>query len=274
MTVLATFPGRFGDLLWALPSCRALAEQGGSPVDLVLGGEFASILPLLRLQPYLQTVEALPDWHLVPPDEWKAPLAEAQRQVYDQVVDLGYRGWPDRPLPQAIAAQAGIAIDLTRPWIATPAGNGVQGLRGQIGGGTTPPVVAIGFTEAYFELKVGLVHLWDPHLPPYAVLTPPGSRWQTERPVGSYPLRPCTWLEAAGIIRGANLFVGDCSALHVLAVGLGKPVLLCEPMEARWNSIFYPLGMDGPQVTVVRGNDSRPSFDARACADAIREALR
>jgi hypothetical protein len=69
------------------------------------------------------------------------------------------------------------------------------------------------------------------------------------------------------------VFLGDCSAWHVLAMAMGIPVVLVEPLEARWNPIFYPLGMDGPQVTMVRGNDGNPTFDARHVADALTRAL-
>ncbi len=264
MRILCSFPGRYGDIGWALPTCRALAERHDTPVDLVIAGEFAGILPLLRLQPYLGTVEALPDWHMTPPEEWKAPGLQGRLEGSGLIVELGYRGWPGKPLPFAMAETAGVEIDLTRPWISTPPSHD----------GT---VIAVGFTEAWFELKVGLLNLLGRQLPPHLILTPHGSRWQAERPLGPlgpYQVCPCDWLQAATRIRNSRLFFGDCSALHVLAVGLGKKVLLCEPMEGRWNPIFYPLGMDGPQVTVIKGNTGLPSFDARHCADAIREALR
>jgi hypothetical protein len=62
MRVLVTFPGRYGDLLWALPSVRAVSEAIGGPVDLVIAGPFGSIVPLLEQQDYLGTVTARPDW--------------------------------------------------------------------------------------------------------------------------------------------------------------------------------------------------------------------
>ncbi len=47
---LCTFPGRYGDIIWALPTVRGISEVEG-PVDLLIAGEFASIVPLLEQQP-------------------------------------------------------------------------------------------------------------------------------------------------------------------------------------------------------------------------------
>lgn len=257
MSLRISFPGRFGDLLWALPTVRTLSEKYGGAARLYIAGEFASIAPLIQEQPYIADVIPLASWGLTPPNEWQAPIPDAEGTV----IHLGYRGWPTKPLPYAVAEQAGVEIDINRPWI-------------QIEGPYPPTEIAIGFTEAWFELKLGLViaTLNDKRGdPPYLVLTPRGTRWRTEaRGVAVYET---TWLEAAGVIRNSDLFFGDCSALHVLACAMGKPVVLMEPMEARWNPIFYPYGMDGPHVTVVKGNDGRPTFDARACAAALKKAL-
>lgn len=260
MSTLCTFPGRYGDLLWALPSVRAIAERLGEPVDFAVAGEFRSMLPLLQLQPYIRTAYAIDTWGLTPPDEWRAPV-DLHGTDWDVVIDLGYRGWPTKPLPYQIAEQAKVTIDLSRPWI-------------QVDGPGIPLDVAVGFTETWFELKFGLLMAIDRLYinPTYIQLTLPGTRWTTET-TGYASVEVVDWLGAARAIRNADLFFGDCSALHVLAVALGKPVLLCEPMEARHNDIFYPLGKTGPQVTLITGNDGKPTFDARHCADAIRQAL-
>ena len=71
----------------------------------------------------------------------------------------------------------------------------------------------------------------------------------------------------------AQIVLGCCSALHVLAVALGKRCVSMEPAEARWNPIFYPLGTTG-RVKLVMGSDNRPTFDARAVRQAVEEALR
>jgi hypothetical protein len=259
-------PGRAGDIAWALPSCRAIAEATGSPVDLLITHEFAPLKELLRVAcPYLANVEVLPGWNLVPPREWDAPIAE---QEGVRLVHLGYRGWPDRTLPHCIYEQTKreypdlplAPLDLDRPWL-------------EIRGAGVPCEIAVGWTETYFELKYGLTCLLAdrPGQPPWLVLAPPGGRWDRERRPGHIPLYPCRWLEAARAIRNADLFFGDCSALHVIAVALGKRCVLVEPQEGRLNSIFWP--MDESRVTCVRGSDGLPTFDARHCADTLKRVL-
>ena len=239
--MICTFPGRYGDILWSLPTVRALSEKLGEPVTFYIGGEFKGLIPLLLQQPYIRAVEALPNWGLTPPEEWIAPLVLSSD--VEELVHLGYRGWPHLPLPYFIAEQAGVEIQLDRPWIT-------------VAGSAPSCTIAVGFTEAWFELKFGLLSTFNPDHgdPTMLLLTIPGSRWMTE---ARYTIR----------------LACDCSALHVLACAMGKKVILMEPMEGRWNPIFYPYGMDGPQVTVVKGNDGRPTFDSRHCADTLRKAL-
>lgn len=282
--ILVTFPGRHGDLLWALPTVRAIAETTGGPVDLQIAGEFGGLLPLLLSQPYLGSVFADARWGLTPPNEWQAPPAWPPRReggeaehfqtppdplyTYDKVYQLGYRRWPELPLPLEIDQTVRVdlelpPLDLSRPWITVAPWTQVAHR------------VAIGFTDCHFELKVGLLQIlkgyrWpEPQGFSAVVLPPPGSRWVVEQ---KYQL--VDWVEAARRIRAADVFLGDCSALHVLAVAIGTPCVVMEPMEARWNGIFYPCGMEGPQVTVVKGLDGQPTFDSRHTSEALQAALK
>jgi hypothetical protein len=54
---------------------------------------------------------------------------------------------------------------------------------------------------------------------------------------------------------------------------MGKPCVIMEPMTERLNPIFWPLGQDGPQVTLVRGNDRQATFDARHTAETLERVL-
>lgn len=269
MKIRCTFPGRHGDLLWALPTVRLISETYDTKVDLQIGREYAGIVPLLQLQPYLGEVWADPLW---PGD--RAVLEEGGQPPhelggYDRTYHLGYPRWPTRPLPFETydRISAGWTVPeselLRRPWI------------------TVPPLaeqeaypLAIGFTTEWFELKVGLIeilgHTWAraQAINGY-MLVAPGSRWTTEQP---YVARD--WVLAAQQLQAAKVFLGDCSALHVLAVALGTPVVAMEPNPDRWNPIFWPLGTTGPAVTLVRGTDGKPTFDARHVKDALIEALR
>lgn len=265
MTILCTFPGRAGDILWALPTVRAVSEAIHEPVDLMIAGEFAGLVPLLTQQPYLNKVWADQYWSLSQPEH---PAVDG----YDYIFHLGYQGWPLQPLPFVVedqlrlvwphALDPGPKIDLHRPWI-------------KVGGSGIPTEIVCGFTEAWFELKLGLAVALERllHEPPILYLTIPNSRWTTEVFPGLLGVQACDWVEAARAIRNSNLFFGDCSALHVLACAMGRRVVLMEPMIARHNPIFYPFGKASDRVTLVIGNDGEPTFDARHCKDALERAL-
>lgn len=285
MKVLCTFPGRYGDLLWALPTMRALSRRLGETVDLLIAGEFASLVPLLEQQLYLGKVHADPEWPLHP-NHREAPNRGDVISPYDLTLHLGYRGWPQRPLPfetldclntacdvlawRTTQTHAGLRWDmipdeelrLDQPWITLSSPSRF---------GTAKFPWCYGFSEAHFELKYGVLQLltlkpyWWPvyGLPPVSVGA--GDRWYAE--AGN---APCTWVESAGILLRSQAFLGCCSALHVLAVACGTPCVVMEPMEARWNPIFYPLGMEGPQLTVVTGNDGKPTFDSRHVRDTLK----
>lgn len=299
MRILCTFPGRAGDIFWALPTVRALSEWTGAPVDLLIAGEFSGMIPLLNAgAPYLGYIFAAPEWGLTPPEAWNPPAdAVASRDIllggYDRIYHLGYRGWPKHPLPFDVEANLHqqwrdadgdhLHVDLARPWLELPGYTG-----------THPRPLVYGFSDCWFELKVGVVNLLSTQLirrfvtdedrpfPAYHVVCPHGSRWERE---GGWP--GTSWLEAAEIIAQCQVFCGCCSALHVLAIALGKPVVVLEPMEARWNPIFYPLGtgmgvfagselgrsLPAAPVHLVCGLDGEPTFDARHVAEAIHGAF-
>jgi hypothetical protein len=255
--ILTTFPGRNGDLLWALPTIRAISEHYGVPVDLQISGEFTGIVPLLQRQPYLNHVWADQTWALKPPDEWKAPRVEG----YDHVVHCGYRGWPECPLPEMVRRgvvsdyQLDLDVDSNRPWITGVEPNTVSPYKYQI---------ISGWSDEWFELKYGILKLLN--RTDLCVIVPKGSRWHQEA-IG-LPVYGCDWVTAAEWIAHGQLFLGCCSALHVLACAMGKPVIVLEPSVARHNPIFYPFGMDG-RIKVVKGNDGLPTHDVRHLKDLL-----
>lgn len=288
MTILCTFPGKYGDLLWALPTIRAISRRVGAPVHLRIAANFASIVPLLQHQEYLASVKAYPDWST----EDTAPISprippDRAHEAGTLVIHLGYRGWPDPNVAQHTRETAILEINercttffpggdvivprelaLETPWIEAP--------RIQAQGFYWP--WQYGFTDEHFELKYGILRLlegnWRSSIlgRPNATLPPIGlgdnPRWRQEagNPGG-------TWEEAADFLNHCGVFLSDCSALHVLAVAMGVPTVLVEPQEARWNPVFYPLGHDGPQVTLVKGVDGRPTFDVRHVRDTLTAAV-
>jgi hypothetical protein len=79
------------------------------------------------------------------------------------------------------------------------------------------------------------------------------------------------WSVTAQIAQGAQCYLGCLSSQWVLANALGKRCVVVEPNEHRWHPVFY---RDAPQNHLVRGNDGRPTFDARHAGDVLEEVLR
>lgn len=287
MNVLCTFPGKYGDILWALSAIRALSVRIGQPVDLVVAAPFASICPLIATQPYIRYCGAVPTWQTenTAPITPRIPYALQSRDPqYDAIFHLGYRDWPRRPLPyetlDCLNAQTpgvpgfrgrqigDVELALTEPWI--------QVKRSWELAEVHKCDLAIAFTDEHFELKFGLTLLVleqfarsAPDMT-YAVLCPPGSRWATETWKPTWrALKEVDWQGYANIVADSQLVLADCSAAHVLAVAMGKPVVLMEPNTMRHNSIFYPLGTDG-HVLLVKGMDGQPTFHAPHVTDVLK----
>jgi len=287
--ILVTFPGKHGDLLWALPTVRAIAEGCGTPVSLGLSPAYSSLAPLIRRQSYIEDCFAIPSWDVVldsPITPWNPYVGSSidaswAACTYDQILHLGYRGWPEGTLPystyrtvQQEYPDVPLApLDLERAWIVAPSPLPATDVR----------YVPLGFTNEWIELKVGIFASLAARFPDvrFIWLASPDTRFhewcvpQIDHWNAAHSgARETSWEIAAEVIGHAGFFLGDCSALHVLACALGVPCVLVEPSEARWHPIFYPYGMDGPQVTVVKGNDGRPSFDARHTRDLIARKLK
>lgn len=282
MKILCTFPGKFGDLIWALPTVRAIAEVVGEPVDLVIAGAYGSIVPLIQRQSYIGQAFADSQWVV----QNTAPMTPRMPErviahEYDQVFHLGYRGWPKTDLPRetwaCFAAQAvgdpeflGRAVvhfSLDRPWIiATHTVNQADWAR----------AYAVGFTDEHFELKYGLTELlrmrWVDETCGQrgSVNLSTSPRWNAE---AAAPWEGWSWESAAAWLANTPVFLGCNSALHVLARALGVPVVMMEPNPHRHNDIFYPYGKSGKGVELVLGNDGLPTFDARAVWETLCKVL-
>ena len=273
--VLCTFPGRHGDLLWALPTVRAIAERYDQPVDFATSAKYGRIAELVRQQEYIGGVHVLKEWQV----QETAPMTPLEPphvpEGYEKVIHLAYPGWPEFPLPYFIEKIGSLqmarplTIELGRPWIDVD----------KLDLGRTR--IGIGFSDEHFELKFGLAMLLSNEMHEfteqpesthdYAIWPSayPGGRWEKEG-----FCRACEWVEAAQVYSSCKVVLACCSALHVLACAVGTPVVMMEPNEQRWNPIFYPYGKDGPQVTLVHGGDGKPTFDARHVKAAIDAHLR
>src|SRR5262245_24748345 len=271
MKILCTHPGRHGDCLWALPTLRALSRTHGMSIDLLLGPRYSDehFCRLLRHQVYIVEVIVANDWAILETAPTTPREPPSVPCGYDCISYLGYQDWPMKSLPYEIYRIAGEQapidwpIDLDTPWLTAPY--------------TLPTYqIAVGFSDEHFELKFGLYWLLREHFltaenftEQVIVNVSGGPRWCTESCSGRM-----NWEGAAAFIATAKVFVGCCSALHVLACALGTRVVLIEPAQARWHDVFYPYGKGSHgQVTLVLGGDGQPTFDSRHAIDAITAAL-
>lgn len=280
-------PGRYGDLLWALPAVRALTEQHGAQARILLPTDPANttpmeaIAPLLREQEYVGAVEVVPEWSITQDAPRRPLVPPALAESHDQTLyALGYRSWPERPLPYAAAHLAGewvYAQAVERPevyfrsWIQAK----------ETGLPRRRPNLLVHWTDRWFELKIGILREIDRALPRLHVdwYAEPGSRMHKAGAT------PATFAELAGAMQhDSSVVLTDCSSAHVLAAAIGVPrVLVVEPEEARHHFVFWPgstLPMWarretplGRRIRPVLGGDGRPTFDSRHTIDAILEAL-
>ncbi len=282
MTILCTFPGKYGDLLWALPTIRAISRRIGAQVDLRIGAMFGSILPLLEMQDYLGSVRIHQEWTTEETAPISPRLPPSDPGGYDAILHLGYREWPT---PDCVRHTLETYNRANNSWdtpgvLSVPGRLTEEDLQLQDPWITLPPDLAqrpdkvgvvYGFTEEHFELKAGLIGLLDRRWGYQLIRTASlcvGPRWRNEA-----NHRGASWITGAQWLTCTRTFLGDCSAWHVLAVAMGVPVVLMEPAEARWNPVFYPLGDAGPQVVLVRGVDGKPTWDARHVAETVERHL-
>lgn len=274
MSLRLCHPGRFGDLLWALPTARALAEQDGEHVRLFIPPSIAALKPLLEQQgDYLTAVEVIDDWQVLD----TAPASPRTPPGKEYLRSLGYIDWPKLALPYDVANNFNL-LDATtdptffRPWIT------MLPLDYNLASGRHRLVVH--WTDRWFELKLGILAELKRALSQevycqwYAA---PGSRMAGAGAVEA------GWVALARALSGADLVLTDCSAAHVLAAAVGvRTVLVVEPEPDRHHFIFWPGSTAGwqPADTVlgrmikpVLGTDGRPTFDSRHTIEAVHAAL-
>lgn len=211
---LVTMSGRYGDILWSLPTAKRIAEQVGHTVDFCCMPQYESLLPLLAVQRYIAKAFVLPNWICqgspFGDQPWEAPVAELG---YQRVFHLTYRYHPvNETLADFIARQQHIQLGDT--WLPFLSVEDVVRSRGA--------VVAVGFNPDGQEQKLTLVnhlreHLVDVHFVDCSTLT---------------------WLQAAWAISQCKFFLGCRSSLAVVAHGFAKRCLIYEPNAARRPWIF------------------------------------
>ena len=280
--ILCTFPGKFGDLLWALPTVRAISEVW-TPVDLLIPERFRSIKPLLSGQPYLDRVIVDPAWVVYDTAPMTPRVPQPLADPYEAVTHLGYEDWPDRPLAEYVYAceqrhTSPIGpLDLDRPWIQ-PVHTVSQP--------APAPRVIVGWSDEHFELKMGILLLLAARFKDQEFwwLRQWGGRadeidtqWtfrDSFQPMGVFGPKVgvirTDWVAAAALMATGTVFLGCLSALWVLANALGLPTVICEPAPARHHPIFW---RESPKNHLVLGGDGKPTWDSRHIGDTLQEVL-
>jgi hypothetical protein len=218
--ILCSMPGRFGDILWALPTVRAISEYHGKPVSFVTAFKYRSIVDLVRLQDYIDQAFFDPFWKVTE----SAPITPREPKTrydwYDWHYVLGYPDWPTFPLPVFVQSYGCPSMDirLHDPWIR------LTNFDPDVG-----PNIAVGFSPEWIELKMGvLLNLAAEFDGVHFDLIVPdrlGSRireWTKVLP-GNVSIFPCSWTEAARCIVYADVFLGCLSAMWALANAVGVP---------------------------------------------------
>jgi hypothetical protein len=277
MKVLCTMPGKYGDIMWALPTVKAIAQHVEEKVDFVTSEPYHSLLPLIQEQFYIGSVAAFSDWQV----QDTAPMTPAEApppppDVYDHVFHLGHTEWPQLPLvrqhhanlvrqwPDALGPTPPLALE--EPWIEAP--------KPDEGWEVVKPDVLICWSEEWCELKMGVTQAVDyglyqeQHRTRVSLVRPKGSRY-FEWPAGASIDHP-DWVLTAQVMSHAQAVLCCLSSQWVLANALGKRCVVMEPAEARHNPIFW---REHARNTLVTGIDGQPTFDARHVLDAVKEAL-
>jgi ADP-heptose:LPS heptosyltransferase len=238
--LLCTAPGKHGDILWSLPTVRAVGETFRTSVDLLVSERYGTHRDLLALQPYIRHVHVSSRWREADGRSAWEPFESAlhheplETPEHDRVIHLGYRSRPDKPLPEFIYAQAASAVRdvslaplrLDIPWI-------------EVRSSSRPPspVITVGWSDDRREYQAALVRRLQQAFPSVTFVS----------------LAPdADWIEAARQIESSDLFLGSCSALHVVACALGRPAVIVEPDGRRWDPVLYPFGTNGPRTYAVR----------------------
>jgi hypothetical protein len=275
-------PGRYGDILWALPTVRAIAQYHNTrvhfltapEVHFLTAPEYESLIPLIRSQDYIQDAAADSDWII----QQTAPITPCgppdHYQEFDWQYNLGYTEWPEESLPSYVYKQQlgriyedppPLALD--KPWI-------------DVAYSPRDDTVAVGFNEDWCELKMGVLFAAAQLLRDvtFVLLTPMGftryREWASILP-NNIVWMPCNWSVAALEIASADVFLGCLSAQWVLANAVGARTVVFEPAEDRHHKIFWAdrIVNGVNQNHLVLGSDNLPTFDARHVASILEDTL-
>lgn len=223
---LATFSGKYGDILWSLATAKILAESFvGEKIDFAMMPEYRSLIPLIQAQPYVDKCFVINDWLCVNSNHGDQPFNPPSyvEKKYDRFWHLTYRAHPginapDLPLIDFIADQQGIRLKDPLPFIVKYGDTLDKKFQDVLKHMYPLPRVAYAFNNQYTAQKERFL----------AALK--------ERLGNEFLLLDVTafkWYEAAGYIKESVAFVGCRSANYVMAHGLKQRIICFEPHPAR-----------------------------------------
>lgn len=266
--ILCTFPGRTGDILWALPTVRMIARFFDTPVTLAVSKKYGdqSLLNLIEEQWYVESAISLPWWEV----EESAPMGPRvppalNEKEYDEIFHLGYEGWPKGELAKDIwertALQLGSneVLDM-KPWIIVPYKESKK-------------QIFCGWSQEWIELKMGVTAAVENAVfPRYKLVIAHGhgmrhAEWNA---MFDATFAVTNWMGAADLLQESQFYLGCLSAQWVLANAMGKRCVVVEPSEPRWHPVFW---REDEKNVMVRGGDGKPTFDARHVVEVVKKEI-
>lgn len=254
--ILCTFSGPYGDILWSLPTVRAISQMVGEKVDMATMPEYESLKPLIGYQSYIDEALVIPEWKCEGSPHGNQPWLPQVRmeKYYNMVFHLTYQAHPGiggkrLPLIDFIAYQRGIKfVENPLPFIDVPPSLGLdcQGL--------PSPYVALAFNDRHPELKLRFLEMLR----------------KANVPLVDVNQRP--WLRSGSLIKNAICFVGCRSSNNVLAHGVGqKNIFIYEPDHNRkWDGPFGDV-FGCPYGTEISCGDVEPEVAACNCIGWIEK---
>lgn len=282
-----SLPGKAGDILWAMPTVRAISKMLGQPLDVYLPAEFKRLAGLLRAQPYVEAVYAVAQeqW----PIEMTGPIQPwAMPGAGKEVFHLGHTEWPETILPFQyllnFERRYGPEFETLSlkgfmdPWIEVPEDLGDFACPSCEGHAdfNSPDTIFFGCNQDWIELKMGvLVALLAStnSMTYYQLVDMPGGRHKEFADILCISdeawFDSGSWLETAHLMKHCGYYVGGLAAQWVLACAMGIPCIVFDPAEGRHHPIFWWDG-DGRNKKVL-GGDGKPTWDARAVVEAVKQ---
>lgn len=226
---LATFSGKFGDIMWSLATVKALSKLTGVKYDFACMPQYESLLPLIQTQSYIDQAFVDKEWQFMHSNYGDQPWNPQKhtacinshpvggypcKQGWECCWHLGYRQHPGRiygnkemQLIDFCAYQQGITFtENPLPFLEMP------------DSAVMPPYVTYAFNDQYDEQKKLFFHALLADLGPTVTLVD----------VSKTP-----WQAAAALIKHSVGFFGCRSANFVIANALYKKILTYEPHPAR-----------------------------------------